>query len=210
MPGNSIARDKIEGTVERQAFRMLAARYKSNPDWFDKNWPGLGEVVARAVASRQRPTPPFGLTENERSFHMDTLNNFIARDHLESVDAIKALEHCAALLRDDWTTNGIPIAERARLFKAVAGKSHKSFKLNAIIPIGNVNSVEPAHHISLLRGVVLDMDVNMRLLSISLTARKVREVKKLMRITGIGSDSATDVARRHDDYLTEVSPHGDS
>ena len=30
-----------------------------------------------------------------------------------------------------------------------------------------------------------------------------------MSIVGIGHDSKTDVAARHDDYLAEISPHGD-
>lgn len=197
-------------TIERQAVELLTARYKSEPGWFNTNWPELAELLANASATPRRAASPFGLTENERGFRVDALREFLANDSLTPDDAVTALEHCAALLRDDWTTNAVPAVERARLFKAFTGKSHKSFNVNTVIPLLEVSSVEPAHHISLLRGVVLDMDVNMRLLSITITPRKMRETKKLMSIAGIGSDSAMDVARHHDDYLTEVSPHGDS
>ena len=210
MPGNYVAPAKVEGTVARRVFMLLTERYSTDPSWFDTNWPELGEALADVGAPPRRAAPPFGLTENERRFRVDSLKSAIASDYLIPDDAITALEHCASLLRDDWTTNGIPVAERARLFKVVSGKSHKSLKLNSVIPVGNADDIEPAHHISLLRGVVLDMDVNMRLLSITVTPRKVREVKKLMNIAGIGSDSESDVARRHDAYLAEASPHGDS
>ena len=197
-------------TVERQAFELLVARYKSDRAWFDTNWSELGELLANVTARPGKTASSFGLTENERRFRIDALKGIIASEHLTPDNAVTALEHCASLLRDDWTVKGVPVEERARLFKAYAGKAHTSFKRNTTIPTVDANDSEAAHHISLLRGVALNMDVNMRLLSITVTPRKVREVKKLMSIAGIGSDSATDVARRHDDYLAEASPHGDS
>ena len=193
---------------ERQAFQIISGRYKADPSWFDKNWPELGGVLASAMAPRQKSKSPFGLTENERSFHADALNDSLSKGRLDAAEAVQALEHCAHLLRDDWTMQGIPASDRARLFKAATGKSRNSFKSNTEIPIVEAGHTQPPHHVSLLRGVVLNLDVNMRLLSITVTPKKIREVKELMRIAGIGSDTASDVAERHDDYLAEASPHG--
>ena len=199
---------KVESTVERQAFQLLAARYKFDPGWFATNWPELGELVARVMTLPHKTASPFGLTENERSFHIGALKGVLARGHLDPAIAVTGLEHCASLLRDDWAIKGIDLTERTRLVRACAGKSHTSFKRNTAIPIVDADESQAAHHVSLLRGVVLDMDVNMRLLSITVTPGKVRETKNLMSIAEIGSDSETDVARRHDEYLAEVSPHG--
>ena len=67
---------------------------------------------------------------------------------------------------------------------------------------------EPIHHSSLVRGVVADLDLGMRLVSITVTPRKVREGNKMMGIVGIGHGLCPDVAARHDDYLLEQEPHG--
>lgn len=208
MPQRRVKSISNAETPERQAFQMITSRYKADPGWFDKNWPELREVVASTMAPRQKSTSPFGLTANERSFHIDALNDSLSKNRLDPAEAVQMLEHCAHLLRDDWTMQGIPASERARLFKAVTGKSRSSFKSNTEIPIGATSRTQPAHHVSLLRGVVLNLDVNMRLMSITVTPKKVREVKELMRIAGIGSDTASDVAERHDEYLAEASPHG--
>ena len=59
------------------------------------------------------------------------------------------------------------------------------------------------------RGVILNLDGDMRLVSATVIPHKIRERDRLMSIVGIGHDSKTDVAARHDDYLAEISPHGD-
>ena len=119
-------------------------------------------------------------------------------------DAIKALEHCAYLIRDDALPGHMRYKAFASLFKAVSGKSPGSFSKNTNIPIDETRGAEPDHHVSMIRGVVLNLDVEMRLVSITVTPRKLRERKKMMSIVGIGHDTKTDVARRHDDYLDEI------
>lgn len=94
------------------------------------------------------------------------------------------------------------------LFKAAFGKAPGSIKKNMSIPIEGCGTGEPIYRSSLVRGVVADLDLGMRLISITVTPCKVREGNKMMGIVGIGHDSRTDVAARHDDYLTEQAPHG--
>lgn len=48
----------------------------------------------------------------------------------------------------------------------------------------------------------------MKLISVTISPQRYRERKKLMAFVGIGKDTATDVAMRHDDYLAEIDPHG--
>ena len=79
-------------------------------------------------------------------------------------------------------------------------------KTNTTIPVDSGSNGEPTYHISLVRGVVMNLDLSMRLVSITVTPRKVRERRKLMRIVGIGRDPASDVSAKHDEYLAEQTP----
>ena len=66
-----------------------------------------------------------------------------------------------------------------RLFKAAFDKSPGSFKVNTVIPINQKDGGDgAAHHASLVRGVVLNLDLGMNLLSVTITPRKVREAQE--------------------------------
>ena len=96
----------------------------------------------------------------------------------------------------------------ALLLKSAIGKSPGSFTKNSTVLIDETRKGDPGYHASVIRGVVLNLDTEMRLVSITVTPRRFRERKKMMSLVGIGRDPKSDVARRHDDYLAEMSPHG--
>ena len=96
------------------------------------------------------------------------------------------------------------------IFKAAAGKAPGSFRVNTTIPVRANHPEATVHRVSLVRGVALNLDTQMKLVSMEVTPKKVREHKEIMRIAGIGRDLASDVSVRHDDYLAEQSPHGAS
>ena len=197
-------------TPEKVVFSILASKYQSSPDWFEQNLPEISEIMLRIVQSPQLSPTPFGLTEREREFHRKALCRIERIDKLNSEHAIEGLGHCAALIRDDSLPDDIAYETLVRLFKGAFGKSPGSYKTNTTIPVDSGSNGEPTYHISLVRGVVMNLDLSMRLVSITVTPRKVRERRKLMRIVGIGRDPASDVSAKHDEYLAEQTPHAAS
>ena len=133
-----------------------------------------------------------------------------SQDKLGKTEALKALERCASLILDDELPKEAGHKYLVRIFEAAVGRPPGSFKANTTIPMGAHGSEAPAHRVSLVRGVVLNLDANMRLVSATVTPRKVRERKEMLKIAGIGHDPASDVSVRHDDYLAEQSPHATS
>ena len=199
---------RVSRKTESAVFRHMLSRYEVDPDWVNRNLPEIGEILSQAVSPPRTTRSPFGLTERERAFHIESLPGVEDLDALQPEEAVKVLERVAALILDDSLPFAFNHQALVRLFKAAFDKSPGSFKSNTVIPISQKDGGDgSAHHASLVRGVVLNLDLGMNLLSVTITPRKVRERKKLMSIVGIASDSKTDVAARHDDYLAEQSPH---
>lgn len=120
-------------------------------------------------------------------------------------DAIATLERCAALILDDSLPFEFNHDVLSRLFEVAFGASHKSFEADTVIPVNPASGGgEAVYAVSLIRGVVLNLDGEMRLMSVSVIPRKVREREKLMSVVGIARDPMRDVAARHDDYLAEI------
>ena len=199
---------RVSRKTESAVFRHMLSRYEVDPDWVKRNLPEVGEILSQAVSPPRTTRSPFVLTERERAFHIESLPGVEGLDKLQPEEAIKVLERIAALILDDSLPFTFNHQALVRLFKAAFDKSPGSFKVNTVIPINQKGGGDgAAHHASLVRGVILNLDLGMNLLSVTITPRKVRERKKLMSIVGIASDSKTDVAARHDDYLAEQSPH---
>lgn len=199
---------RTQESPEKAAFQLLASKYQADPSWFEQHLPDIAEIMSPTAPPSRRSRSPFVLTKREREFHTNALPDVKVIGKLSREDAIEALEHCAYLIRDDSLPDYIRYDVFAALFKTVIGKSPGSFGKNTTIRIGDARDVEPAHQVSIIRGVVLNLDTGMHLGSISVTPRKFRERRKMMSIVGIGRDQKSDVARRHDDYLAEMSPHG--
>ena len=197
-------------TPERVTFSILASKYQSAPEWFEQNLPEISDIMRRVIRSPQSSPTPFGLTEREREFHREAFCHIWHMDKLTSEHATKGLEHCAALIRDDSLPEDVGFDTLVSIFKSAFGKSPGSYKVNTAIPVDGESNGKPTYHIPLVRGVVLNLDVGMRLVSVTVTPRKVRERRKLLSIVGIGRDSAFDVSAKHDEYLAEQSPHATS
>ena len=151
--------------------------------------------------------PIFRLSDSEKAHHVETLSSALAKLEPSSQDAVNALESCAILVQDDFMTPHVDHRLVVELFKAAFGTVPNAIRENTSIPIEGRGTGEPVYHSSLVRGVVAELDPEMRLVSITVTPQKVREGDKMMGIVGIGQDPRADVAARHDDYLAEQPPH---
>ena len=197
---------------------LLQAKYREDPKGFRRYLPGAIELLQEQPARRRRPKPPFGLTEQELSYHRDGLAKVLRRldgGTLAPGDALTGLRHCAALIRDDnlpygWDeslSHEMGYEVLRSLLRAAIGKSPGSYKGKTTVPVGQGGG-SAVEHISVIRGVFLDLDGDSRLVSVSIHPGKYKERRKLMAIVGVGSDPSPDVASRHDDYLAMQEPHG--
>ena len=193
---------------EKAVFGLLVTKYQVDPSWFDEHMPDVGEIIGRAVSPPQPAKPRLKLSDKERMFHSEALARIRANNEQGQTDAIMALKHCAVLTLDDWLRNGIDHETRVSLFESAFGKPPEAFKEDTTIYLNDERDTETAYQASLVRGVVLNLDADLRLVSVAVTPHKVRERERLMSIVGIGRDSKSDVAARHDEYLAEISPHG--
>ena len=191
----------------------LRSKYLADPDRFRSFLPDVAQMLDAMERPRRAPRSPFGLTDRERTYHQQRLITILEdldRTQVPRQIAVKAIEHCVALIQDDSLPERAGHAELSELVRSVTGKSPGSFKSVTKVPAHDDQEMvaeEAASHVSLLRGVVLDLDANQGLVSITITPAKVRERRKLLQFVGIGQDEAVDVASRHDHYLGQRSPH---
>ena len=205
-----IGMPKVTQSPEKAAFEILVSQYRTDPKLLELHFPEVSQIVRRVVEPSRVSRPHFSLTEREKARHVKELVAVMEMEAPASQDAVRALEHCAVLIQDDFMTTHVNHQTVVSLFKSVFGKSPGSIRKNTTIPVEGKEEVEPIYHSSLVRGVVADLDLGMRLVSVTVTPRKMREGSKMMSIVGIGDDPCPDVSVRHDDYLADQAPHGSS
>ncbi len=199
---------------------LLQAKYREDPNGFRAFLPGAVELLPEQPPKRRRTRSPFGLTERELSYHREGLSEVLRgldEGTLESEEAIKGLQHCAALIKDDnlpygWVESlshemGYEVLKG--LLRAGLGKSPGSYRSKTTVRVGEGG--DPVFEsVSMIMGVLLDLNRNGRLVSVSIHPGTHRKRRKAMAIIGIGSDPEPDVAHRHDDYLAMQDPHGNA
>ena len=203
---------------EEHLIDLLQAKYREDPKGFRKYLPGAAELLPEQPTRRSRPKSPFGLTEMELSYRKEGLAEVLCRldeGTLTPGDALTGLQHCATLIRDNnlqygWDevlSHEMGYEVLKSLLTVAIGKSPGSYKSKTTVPVGEGDS-PIVEQVSVIKGVRLGLDINRRLVSVSIHPGEYRERRKLMAIVGIGSDTSSDVALRHDDYLAMQEFHG--
>ena len=201
---------------------LLNAKYREDPNRFRAYLPGVTAFLPKLPPEPQRK-PRVPLTEEQVSHHREALAKVLSRldqGVLTPDEAAKGLRHCAALTKDnslyytgesDYTDAIQPFKMghevKKGLLKVVLGKSPGSYKSKTTVPVDQ-GCGPVAESLSVITGVYLDLDAQGRLVSISINPWTYRKRRKAMSIIGIGSDTKSDVAERHDDYLAAQDPHG--
>ena len=165
--------------------------------------------MAAPTKDRMRP---LSLTNRERKSREQSLREILdelSSRGLDKEKAIAGLEHCAVLINDDSLPEEVNYDALASLLKAALGRSVSSVKANAAFSVGTAaaDREEAPVEVSIVYGVKLRLNHDMRLAAISVTPRKVRERNNRLSILALASDVNSDVARNHDKYLADVSPH---
>ena len=211
-----MAKRKSSKSKNNELIELLNSKYASNPKKFRSFMPEVAQMLDRMNTPRRLAKSPFGLTEHEKAFHQKNLGGILGmvEEGVASEEqAIKGLERCATLIHDDSLPEDVRHETLVKLLKAAVGKSPGSFRRNETVKVApDGASGEIVNKVSLVRGVYLELDRNMHLVSISVSPSKVRERRKMLGIIGIGRDrdGQRDVSGRHDEYLAEIDPHGSS
>ena len=187
---------------------LLQSKRRKDPKGFRKYLPEVADMLPEP-APRSISRSPFGLTESERSFHRNSLKETmqkLGKVELTKSKTVGGLHHYAMLIRDNAFYDEIEDGDFKALVKAAIGKSPGTFRVKTTIDLDKGGPI--VERVSALRGVYLDLDSERRLVSISIHPGKIKEHSRLTKIVGIGSDSKSDVATRHDDYLAMQDPHG--
>ncbi len=196
---------------EKRILEQLRAKQRDDPEGFRKYLPGVEELLPPLQQS-SKSRSPFGLTERERVCHEDGLAAALAALRQRAIgrdEALRALQHCAELIRDDNLPDAVDHETMKSLLAAAIGKSPGSIKAKTTIPLVDDPNAPILETVSAIRGVYLNLGKGHRLVSIGVNPTKVKEFREMMKIIGIvgGVDTATDVAARHDDYLAAQDPH---
>jgi hypothetical protein len=208
---------------EKRVIDLLQAKRRKDPEGFREYLPDVAELLPEPPPRRSRARPTFGLTERELSYQRAGLLGALGKlddGAITTEDAVKGLEHCAALIKDDNLPYSGELADGYEdplghemghevllaLVRAALGKSPGSYKSKTTVHVGKDGAV--LEQVSVIMGVLLDLDRNGRLVSLSIDPGKYRKRRKLMKFVGASMDPETDVAARHDYYLAMQDPHG--
>lgn len=195
-----------------ELIEMLYLKYRSEPEKFRSYLPEVAQTLDRLDPPRPPGRSPFGLTERERRHHQQALVQILKAEGMPSAEeAFKGIEHCATLIQDDSLPEECDHKTLVKLFKAAVGKAPSSFRAQETIEVAaDRSSADAVAKVSLVKGISLDLDWEMRLVSITVAPGKVRQRRKLLSFVGIGQDTQSDVALHHDKYLAEQDPHASS
>ena len=190
---------------------LLTLKYVEDPDKFREYLPGVADALD-CIRANFPPRPVTVLSKHKRDFHEYGLKNVLRGKEdgvMSSEEAVKALEHFAPLAQDVvWVA--LPYYDaRIMLLKSAIGRLPCSFERKETVTIaGRESPGKIVNSVPLLRGINLELDVNWRLLSITVSPHVFRERRKIMDLFGMSHELKVDVASRRDDYLADIDPHG--
>ncbi|MBI4333292.1 MAG: hypothetical protein HY673_18665 [Chloroflexi bacterium] len=191
---------------ESSILAAILNTYKVDPKRFRKYLPEIAQQLGQHPASRAGEDHRSILTRLERERLTNSLTELLSKKERTREKAIRALEYCATLIRDETLPDRVGRKTLIELLRLATNTNIGKITKNTGI---DIRQGEEAGEIAILRGIHVHLTWNDRLVAVSFIPSKMKEAAKAMRLVGIARDQASDVAARHDYYLTEgVSPHG--
>ena len=209
----SVSRGRSGRKRGQSLLELLISRYKGEPDKFRSFLPEIADRLDVMLPGRRAKRNPFSLTEGERSRRLASFREGLTKKgsgSLTKEEAIETLQDYAALLEDDGVPDEFDFDKRLMVLKAALGKGPGSFKSPTTVEILPSSQESIVSRASLVRGVVLQLTWDLRLLSVTISPQRFRDRKRIVAFVGAGQDSASDVARRHDEYFVETIERGAS
>lgn len=203
------SRSRILTSQQRQALlEAIIDRYERAPEVIEKALPEVGKILStscRAVKRSERGGI-FQLTPVERQRREQSLAEALGKLHrakaFSKEEAIQALEDAASLKEAfPYEDHKIREAEIRKLVNIATGLSvtTKGKVTKHVFQEG-----EPARTVCMLRGVKLNLTWDKKLMSVEVDPKELAIRARALSLIGIGSDTASDVAARHDDYFVEA------
>lgn len=204
-------RSRSESDRETIVDRVLT-HYRLDTEGFRARMPDVAEALDSMFPPHRLSRTPFGLTENERAHRELTLRNLLSdlrRGDISTGDATRTLEQCAVLAEDD--SLGLEVDRRTllQLLRLFLGKPVGSITTATTISATDDTNVKAARHISLLRGIVLDLTTDMRLVSITINPSRIKGRQRIMRFVAMLKPSSNSSTQR-DNSDSETDNHATS
>lgn len=190
--------------VKDKVLHLIMEKYNSDPNGFRNYLPDVAEILDSVFPIKPKYNSPFGLTALEIKNRIDRLNDILLEmqnGKLERQDAIKALENCAVLTKDDSLPIGISRNVIIRFLGVVLGKPLSDITSESTIDIMQNDSYKIANRVPILRGIVFNLTSEEDLISISITPRKFKERTKALRFVAKDEHSRGSISNKN--ILTE-------
>lgn len=185
---------------------LILAKYRTDPEGFRAYLPDVVQVLDSMSAPRSLSRSPFGLTEHERAHRIQALGNMLEclkKGQSDSKGAIRALEHCAVLTEDDSLPRDVDHKTLLRLLRFAIGMPVSDIKGAVTITIQEGRSDNIVNRVSLIRGIVLELTSDMRLVSIAVNPQKVKERRRAMRFITMTEGTSRNTAKHKYSELKE-------
>ncbi len=189
--------------------QAIVEQYERDPISVEKAFPNVARILQNNTRrlTKERYGEHSTLTELEKGKRLRSLYEILekmkAAKRLTKDEAIQALENIAALVETFSWEEPTPATKKqiADLIKVATGLALRTRgKVEKVVLGGG----SPAREVFLLRGVKLELTWDKKLLSIEVDPKELAIREKLLSIIGIGTDTATDVSTRHDEYFVEA------
>lgn len=177
---------------------LILAKYRTDPEGFRSYLPEVAQALDSKLTSPYSSQSPFGLTEHECAHRLEALENILRASDKHKVDrgeAIRGLEHCAVLTKDDNLPQKIDYKTLLRFLRFAVGKPISDIKAATVVPIQEDKPDIIVHHVSLIRGIVLNLSNDMRLVSIDIKPQKLKERRRAMRFIHAAQDTLSNTVR---------------
>lgn len=183
--------------------RLLVETYQADSQGLQRAFPELAQQLKVLIQSQNRGDTQVKsrLTERERSRRLEALAAMKSRKRVSGEEAVVALEHGAALLEDAFAPG---LADRTWLLKLAKQVTGLSVDLKGTPRDYPVQPGESSRSVLLIRGIVLNLTWDGKLLSVSVQPRELLKRRNALAFVGSGVDPREDVAETHDDYLAEA------
>lgn len=184
---------------------VLAKAFQETPDDVWSIFPEIAAKLDKRLGAKRSPSNSESLHysylgERERDYRLKALISIIEKWKQTSIskeEAIEALESAAALKEQAATYTGtlLVLLEKALQFP-LTGKEIRTLYFQ---------KGKPEHHtFTLARRIVLSLTWDRKLIKISFDPGEYSLRQKALSFVGAGSDTDSDVARRHDFYLEDA------
>ena len=198
---------RFRNASQEPIWQALLRKYQLDQERFRSYLPEVAQELDQLFPSRRKRSHRSVLTEPERERRQKALLQLLNEKELSREDAIQALGHCATLIQDENLPTDMDRKTLLSLLHHAASISVSKITKTIKIAVGEGVEVK---EVALLRGIHLHLTWSDDLVAISVSPTKFKERSKGLKFVGIGKDTASDVAQRHNDYLAEMNPHAAS